>query len=45
MDTYIASETEEVRKECATFIAGKNELFPIPAKEIELSGITQNPNY
>jgi hypothetical protein len=45
MDAYIAGETEEVRKESATFIAGKNELFPIPAKEIELSGIQQNPKY
>ena len=45
MDAYIAGETEEARKECATFIAGKHELFPIPAKEIELTGIAQNPNY
>ena len=30
-----------------TFVAGVNELFPIPSNEITLSGglITQNPGY
>lgn len=27
------------------FVAGKHELFPIPQTEIEVSGLTQNPNY
>jgi len=29
------------------FKAGKNEVFPIPQAEIDLSGkkLTQNPNY
>ena len=27
------------------FVAGKNELFPIPQEEVEVSGLTQNPNY
>lgn len=27
------------------FKAGKNELFPIPQTEIDISGITQNPGY
>ncbi|OPZ31992.1 MAG: SusD family protein [Bacteroidetes bacterium ADurb.BinA174] len=27
------------------FVAGKNEIFPIPQKEIEISGLIQNPNW
>lgn len=27
------------------FVTGKHELFPIPQTEIEVSGLTQNPNY
>ena len=27
------------------FVAGKNEIFPIPQVEIDISGITQNPNW
>lgn len=27
------------------FAAGKNEVFPIPQQEIEISGLTQNPGY
>lgn len=27
------------------FLVGKNELFPIPQKEVSISGITQNPGY
>ncbi|EOR95447.1 hypothetical protein ADIARSV_1363 [Arcticibacter svalbardensis MN12-7] len=27
------------------FQAGKNEVFPIPQKEIDISGLTQNPGY
>lgn len=45
MDTYKAGETPEVQAQMSTFIKGKHELFPIPSQEIELSGITQNPEY
>jgi hypothetical protein len=27
------------------FVAGKNEVFPIPQQEVTISGITQNPGY
>jgi hypothetical protein len=27
------------------FVVGKNEVFPIPQREIDISGITQNPNW
>ncbi|MDA9554819.1 RagB/SusD family nutrient uptake outer membrane protein [Pelobium sp.] len=27
------------------FVVGKNEVFPIPQREIDISGLTQNPNY
>ncbi|HAG16235.1 MAG TPA: RagB/SusD family nutrient uptake outer membrane protein [Bacteroidales bacterium] len=27
------------------FTIGKNEVFPIPQKEIDISGLTQNPNW
>lgn len=27
------------------FVVGKNEVFPIPQKEIDISGLTQNPNW
>lgn len=27
------------------FVAGKHEVFPIPQLEVEISGLTQNPNY
>lgn len=27
------------------FVAGKHEVFPIPQEEIDISGLTQNPNY
>lgn len=29
----------------ANFKVGKNEVFPIPQSEIEISGLTQNPGY
>jgi hypothetical protein len=29
----------------AGFKAGKNELFPIPQQEVDISGLTQNPGY
>ncbi|MFC5285054.1 RagB/SusD family nutrient uptake outer membrane protein [Pedobacter alpinus] len=27
------------------FVVGKNEVFPIPQQEVDISGLTQNPNY
>ncbi len=27
------------------FVSGKNEVFPIPQEEIDISGLAQNPNY
>lgn len=45
MDTYMAGETAEAKELYGTFQKGKHELFPIPSKEIDLSGIEQNPNW
>jgi hypothetical protein len=45
MDNYIATETDEAKAEYGNFQKGKNELFPIPSKEIDLTGIEQNPNW
>lgn len=45
MDAYIKQETPEAQAESAPFVEGKHELFPIPSKEIEISGIAQNPKY
>ena len=45
MDNYIAGESEEAKAQWGSFTKGKCELFPIPSKEIDLTGITQNPNY
>ena len=45
MDSYMAGETEEAKELYGTFQKGKHELFPIPSKEIDLSGIEQNPNW
>jgi hypothetical protein len=28
-----------------TFVAGKHEMFPIPAREVTAAGLTQNPGY
>lgn len=43
--TYGSHESEECRAEMAKFIPGKNELFPIPAEEINLNPMEQNPGY
>ncbi len=43
--TYGRSESEEARAEMASFIPGKHELFPIPAEEIALNPMEQNPGY
>ena len=28
-----------------TFVTGRHELFPIPAREVEIAGLQQNPGY
>lgn len=43
--SYGRSESTEARAEMASFIAGKHELFPIPAEEIALNPMAQNPGY
>lgn len=43
--TYGKSETEAARNEMASFIQGKHELFPLPAEEINLNPMAQNPGY
>lgn len=45
IDNYYAKETEDARKHYAGFIKGKHEFMPIPAKEVDLSGIAQNKGY
>ena len=45
MDAYKATESSEAQAEMAPFIEGKHELMPIPAKEIDLNPMDQNPNY
>ena len=43
--TYGSKETPEARAEMASFVKGKNELFPIPTEEINLNPMAQNPGY
>ena len=43
--SYGKTESEEARKEMANFIKGKHELFPLPAEEISLNPMPQNPGY
>lgn len=43
--SYGSTETAEARAEMAKFVVGKNELFPIPAEEIALNPMEQNPGY
>ena len=45
MESYLKTETAEVQAESAPFEKGKHELFPIPSKEIDITGIAQNPGY
>ena len=45
MDVYKATETTAAKNEMAEFVKGKHELFPIPAAEIDLNPMTQNPGY
>lgn len=43
--SYGKNETAEARAEMANFIEGKCELFPLPAEEINLNPMEQNPGY
>ncbi|MDE5637596.1 MAG: RagB/SusD family nutrient uptake outer membrane protein, partial [Alistipes sp.] len=45
MDAYKACESDEARAEMGEFVAGKHELLPIPAEEVRLGGLEQNPMY
>ncbi len=45
MDDYKAGETPEVQREMGTFVEGKNEYFPLPQYEIDLSGFEQNDKW
>lgn len=46
MDDYKVTESIEAQNQMRTFIAGKHEIFPIPAEEIELNpALTQNDHY
>lgn len=37
--------TEQAASKITGFITGKNEVFPIPQREIDISGLTQNTNW
>ncbi len=37
--------TGKAAEKIAGFKTGKNELFPIPQQEVDISGLTQNPGY
>jgi len=37
--------TGQAASKITGFKAGKHELFPIPQQEIEISGLSQNPEY
>lgn len=37
--------TGQAAKKIKGFVVGKNEVFPIPQREIEVSGLTQNKGY
>lgn len=43
--TYGSTETPEARAEMASFVEGKNELFPMPNEEMALNPMPQNPGY
>lgn len=43
--TYGSTEAEPIRREMASFVAGKHEIFPLPAEEIRLNPMEQNPGY
>lgn len=43
--SYGSHESAEARGEMAGFIAGKHELFPLPAEELIINPMEQNPGY
>lgn len=43
--SYGKNEDEVVREHMSSFVKGKHELFPIPAEEITLNPMEQNPGY
>jgi hypothetical protein len=43
--SYGKNESDEARAEMASFVAGKNELFPLPSEELALNPMDQNPGY
>ncbi|MCF0218857.1 MAG: RagB/SusD family nutrient uptake outer membrane protein [Muribaculaceae bacterium] len=45
MNAYRDKEDDVVRAEMSAFQAGKHELFPIPAEELALNPMEQNPGY
>jgi hypothetical protein len=45
MNAYKQNETIEVRQIMSDFVAGKNEYFPLPQQEIDLSGFGQNDKW
>ncbi len=45
MEAYKSGETAEVQREMGTFVEGKNEYFPLPQYEIDLSGFDQNDKW
>ncbi|GHU72061.1 membrane protein [Bacteroidia bacterium] len=45
MNAYRQRETPEIQTVMNEFIAGKNEYFPLPQKEIDLSGFGQNDKW
>ena len=42
---YDLVRTGQAAAKLKGFVTGKHELFPIPQREVEISGLTQNPNY
>ncbi|MDR0618749.1 MAG: RagB/SusD family nutrient uptake outer membrane protein [Bacteroidales bacterium] len=45
MDDYKQNETAAVQAEMGTFVKGKNEYFPLPQYELDLSGLEQNNRF
>jgi hypothetical protein len=37
--------TGKAAQKITGFVVGKNEVFPIPQREVDISGLTQNPGY
>ena len=37
--------TEQASSKIQGFVSNKNELFPIPQQEVDISGLSQNPGY